>query len=151
MNDKEKETDQIILRDVVKEDLGIFFEHQSDPEANRMAGFAPRDKDAFMAHWDRILADKNIIKKTVIFNGDAAGNIVSFVQAGQREIGYWIGREYWGRGIATRALIEFLSQVRTRPLYAHAAINNIASIRVLEKCGFRKIAEEEEEIVLFLE
>jgi RimJ/RimL family protein N-acetyltransferase len=61
---------------------------------------------------------------------------VSFEQSGEREVGYWIGREYWGKGIATRALSEFLGHVKVRPLYAHVAKHNIASIRVLEKCGF---------------
>jgi RimJ/RimL family protein N-acetyltransferase len=102
-----------------------------------MAAFAARDWNAFMAHWTRVLADETISKKTILFNGRVAGNIVSYVNdAGEREVGYWIGREYWGRGLATRALSQFLDHVRTRPLYARVARHNVASIRVLEKCGF---------------
>ena len=49
--------------------------------------------------------------------------------------------EDWGRGIATRALQEFLELEATRPLYAHAASDNAASIRVLTKCGFLIVGE----------
>jgi RimJ/RimL family protein N-acetyltransferase len=124
---------------VAEGDLPIFFEQQLDPDACYMAAFIardPSDRDAFMAHWARIRADDTITKRTILLDGHVAGNIASFEWNGKREIGYWIGKEYWGRGIATRALSQFLGVVKTRPLYAHAAADNIGSIRVLEKCGF---------------
>jgi RimJ/RimL family protein N-acetyltransferase len=83
------------------------------------------------------MKDETVILKTILFEGQVAGNLVSFVLSGEREVGYWLGREFWGKGIATRALSEFLKQVKERPLYAHVARHNIASLRVLEKCGFR--------------
>ena len=127
----------VLLRDVLESDLPILFEHQLDPTANRMAAITPRDKKAFMAHWrKKILADQTVSKKTVVFDGHVVGNILSFDRSGQREIGYWIAREYWGKGIATRALFQFLRYMTDRPLYAVVAKHNIASIRVLEKCGF---------------
>ncbi len=89
-----------------------------------------------MAHWTKILADETNVLKTILFDGQVAGNIVSWLQSGEREVGYWLGREYWGKGIATRALTAFLEHVKSRPLYAHVAKHNLASIRVLEKCGF---------------
>ena len=125
-----------LLRDVAQDDLPIFFEHQLDADANRMAAFPARDRAAFMAHWARILRDETITKKTIVFGGHVAGNVVSFEHSGKREVGYWIGKEYWGKGLATRALSEFLRNVTVRPLYAGVAKHNIASIRVLEKCGF---------------
>lgn len=126
----------IQLRDVRDSDLPIFFEHQIDPEATQMASFPSRGRDGFMAHWTKTMADKSVVIKTILFNGDVAGNIVCFEQLGEREVGYWLGKEYWGKGIATRALEEFLKQIPTRPLYAHVAKHNIGSRRVLEKCGF---------------
>jgi RimJ/RimL family protein N-acetyltransferase len=57
-------------------------------------------------------------------------------RSGKTLVGYWISREKWGKGVASRALSLFLLQVRTRPLFAHVAKNNLASIRVLQKCGF---------------
>jgi RimJ/RimL family protein N-acetyltransferase len=132
----------IQLRNVQESDLSLFFEQQRDPLANQMAAFLPRDKDAFMAHWAKIMKDETIILKTILFEGQVAGNLVSFVLSGEREVGYLLGRDFWGKGIATRALLEFLKQVKERPLYAHVAKHNIASLRVLEKCGFRLQGEE---------
>ena len=129
----------VSLREVTEADLPIFFEFQLDPEANYMAAFTPRDpsdRDAFMRHCTRILADGSIVKRTILYDGQVAGSIVRFDQDGKPEVGYWIGREYWGKGIATRALLAFLDVVTERPLYAAAARDNLASIRVREKCGF---------------
>ena len=127
----------LILRDVSESDLPIFFEQQLDPEATAMAAFPARDRESFMAHWKKIMADENLIQKTILFDGQVAGNIVSWEQDGVQEVGYWLGREFWGKGIATQALSEFLKQVKTRPLVAHVAKGNIGSQRVLEKCGFK--------------
>jgi RimJ/RimL family protein N-acetyltransferase len=129
-------TGELLLRDVTEGDLPILFEQQLDPEANRMARFPARDRDAFMAHWKRILSDHTVIKKTVLVDGHVAGNVVSFERSGAREVGFWIGREHWGMGIGTKALSEFLRHVEERPLYVRVAKDNAASLRVLEKCGF---------------
>jgi RimJ/RimL family protein N-acetyltransferase len=129
-------TSSVLLRDVIDDDLPILFEHQMDSEANQMAAFTPRERDEFMAHWAKILGDETVDKKTIAYDGQVAGSIVSFVKDGKREVGYWIGREFWGKGIATSALSEFLRHVMVRPLYAHVAEHNVASVRVLEKCGF---------------
>ena len=77
--------------------------------------------------------------KSILVNGKVAGNLVSWVDSGRRLVGYWLGREFWGRGFATGALRLFLQEVKTRPLYAHVARENRASRRVLEKCGFHVV------------
>jgi len=130
------------LRNAVEADLQIFYEQQQDPEAIQMAAFPARNRDAFMAHWLKILADDSVVIKTILVNGDIAGNIVCFDQLGEREVGYWLGKEYWGKGIASQGLTQFLEYIETRPLYAHVAKHNIASRRVLEKCGFKVAAED---------
>ena len=102
-----------------------------------MAAFPARDREAFMAHWTgKILADDTVIKTTIVVRDQVAGNIVCYEQSGKRLVGYWLGRQFWGKGIATRALSEFLAQVTARPLDAYVAKNNVGSIRVLQKCGF---------------
>jgi RimJ/RimL family protein N-acetyltransferase len=126
---------------VTEDDLPIFFDHQWDPEANRVAGFPPRDRDAFMAHWTTILGDASVVVRTVVLDGEVAGNVVVFEFEGRREVGYWIGRAFWGKGVATTALRAFLREVKERPLYAGVAARNLASIRVLEKCGFTRSEE----------
>ncbi len=107
-----------------------------------MAAFPGRDRDAFMAHWARILDDGAAITKTIVLDGRVAGNVGCWELLGERLVGYWIGREFWGRGIATRALLEFLGHVMVRPLFARVAKHNIGSIRVLEKCGFVRCGED---------
>jgi len=125
----------VSLREVAEADLPIFFEHQLDPESTRMAAFPSRNREEFMAHWARNLQNPTAVNRTIVANGEAAGNVVCWEQEGERRIGYWIGREYWGHGIATQALSQFLNQIG-RPLAAHVAKHNAASIRVLQKCGF---------------
>ncbi|MGH2788414.1 MAG: GNAT family N-acetyltransferase [Actinomycetota bacterium] len=137
----------VSLRDVTESDLQIFFEQQLDPDATRMAAFPARDNDAHMAHWHKILADQTVVTKTILFDGGIAGNIVSWEQDDRREVGYWIGKSHWGKGIATAALSEFLEYERTRPLYAYVVKHNVGSIRVLEKCGFSLDSEHNEEDV----
>jgi len=154
-------TNDIQLRDVIETDIPIFFEQQLDPEATQMAAFPSREKDAFVAHWNKIMADDSTLIKTILLNGSVAGNIVCFEQLGEREVGYWLGKEYWGRGIASQALAQFLEYIETRPLYAHVAKHNIASRRVLEKCGFtisgedrffsQILSEDVEEYILVLD
>jgi RimJ/RimL family protein N-acetyltransferase/protein tyrosine phosphatase (PTP) superfamily phosphohydrolase (DUF442 family) len=138
------------LRDVLETDLPIFFEQQLDPDAARMAAFPSRSRDTFMVHWAKILADENVQTQTILFNGQVAGNIVSFEQDGKREVGYWLGKEFWDQGVATRALADFLGQVKVRPLYAYVAKHNLASRRVLEKCGFAFDSEDIEGLILKL-
>jgi RimJ/RimL family protein N-acetyltransferase len=149
-----------VLRDMVEADFPILFEHQRDPEANRMAAFPPRDRDAFSAHWDKVIRNDDVTKKTIVFEGNVAGYIVSFDKEGKRLVGYWIGRDYWGKGLATRALAELIRELTVRPLYAYVARSNVASIRVLEKCGFamsgsrtefdEALGEEVEEVLMEL-
>ncbi|WP_199618118.1 GNAT family N-acetyltransferase [Paenibacillus alkalitolerans] len=137
--------DAVQLRDVTERDLPIFFEYQLDASSNYMAAFTPEDpsdKAAFMNRWSDILANENIIKKTILYNEYVVGNILNFIQFGEPAVGYWIGRQYWGKGIATSALSKFLDYVKVRPLYARAAKDNIGSVRVLEKCGFKIYGED---------
>ena len=105
-----------------------------------MAAFLPRDpsdRDAFLAHWRRILSDPTVITKTILWKGHVAGTVGSFTWwDGKPQVTYWIGKEFWGNGIATQALTELLRLVNNRPLHASTASDNIASIRVLETCGF---------------
>jgi RimJ/RimL family protein N-acetyltransferase len=138
------------LRAVTDDDLPIFFEHQRDPAATTMAAFPARERDDFMEHWTAILADRTLFTRTVLVEGVVAGNVVSWEHDGERDVGYWIGREHWGRGIATAALRLSLEEITARPLHAHVARSNVASIRVLEKCGFIRVREDGDEYLLVL-
>lgn len=148
------------LRDVIASDLAILFEQQADLESSTMAAVPSRDREAFDAYWAKIMADENIILRTIEVNGQTAGHLVSFLIEGERQVGYWLGKEFWGMGIATEALRQFLGVVKTRPLFGRVAKHNPGSRRVLEKCGFKFIGddkyvniakEEVEEFVLRLD
>ena len=132
-----------MLRNVLEGDLQTFFEHQRDPEATSMAAFPTREWDAFMSHWrHKIFENPAAEARTILVDDQVAGYIGSWEQDGKRLIGYWIGREYWGRGIATSALEEYLrTHERERPVYAYVASSNVSSMRVLEKCGFQRAGE----------
>src|SRR5215210_2898613 len=92
---------QVLLREVRAEDLPVFYEHQRDPESVRLAGLPARARDAFGAHWERILADPRITVRAIVADGVLAGQALRFEQGGRHVVGYWLGREHWGRGIAS--------------------------------------------------
>ncbi|MFE0521945.1 GNAT family N-acetyltransferase [Streptomyces sp. NPDC058954] len=152
----------VVLREVHDSDLPVFFRQMNDPEALHMAAFTPKDpadRDTFDAHWKRIRAGGDVLR-TVLVDGDVVGSAAVYGDPGEREVTYWVDRAYWGRGVATAALLALLAEVPERPLYARAAADNAASRRVLEKCGFRLTAratgfanargEEIDEVVLTL-
>lgn len=131
--------DDIRLRPVQDSDLECFFEHLADPQARHMAAFLgldPDDRTAFDAHWERLRADEAVLVRTVLRGDEVAGHVVSFPQDDRREVSYWLGREFWGGGLATSALGRFLELETTRPLFARVAADNDGSVRVLDKCGF---------------
>jgi RimJ/RimL family protein N-acetyltransferase len=153
----------ITLRQVHDSDLPVFYRQMNDPESLRMAAFTPKDpadRDAFDSHWKTIRSSSAVLR-TVLADGDVVGSTAVYGEPGEREVTYWVDRAYWGRGIATAALLGLLREVGERPLFAQAAADNAGSLRVLEKCGFRPTAwatgyahargEEIEEVVLRLE
>jgi RimJ/RimL family protein N-acetyltransferase len=152
------------LREVRDEDLAVLFEQWADPVAAHMAAFtAPdhMDREAFERRWSRLRADKTVINRVIVVDGEVAGSIGSWGGPDERELTYWIGGSYWGKGIATSSLNAFLTVDRSRALHARVASDNVASRRVLEKCGFRVVATERgfaearsaeiEEVMLWLE
>ncbi len=127
------------LRPVVDGDLHVFFAQQLDPMANHLAAFTaaePSDADAFMARWERMLADPFIVKCTIVTPEGIAGYVSSYEHEGRRELTYWLGRDFWNKGIATAAVAAFLTIETRRPIHARAATDNTPSLRVLAKCGF---------------
>ncbi|MEJ3749156.1 GNAT family N-acetyltransferase [Actinomycetes bacterium KLBMP 9797] len=136
-------TDDVVLRDVREADLEAFFAFENDPEATRRSKFPPRDRERFMTHWTtKILGNPTGFVQTAVVAGEPAGNLVAWWKEDRRFIGYWFGRQYWGRGIGTKALALFLEREKTRPLYADPFAGNTASVRLLEKSGFQRCESE---------
>jgi RimJ/RimL family protein N-acetyltransferase len=134
-------TSRVRLRPVEDADLPIFLAHQDDPVAAAMAAFPTRPPDAFFKHWADIRADPTNETRTIVVGDTVVGDIGSWLDDGRRQVGYWIGREHWGRGYATDALRLLLAEIPDRPVFAHVALDNIGSRRVLEHCGFVRIGE----------
>ena len=127
----------VTLRPVEDSDLDALFAQSRDPAAIRMAAFTPEnpdDRHAFDAHMARVRSSPDITHRAVVCDGRLAGSIASFPADGQAEVTYWIDRELWGQGIATRALALLLDLVPARPVYARAASDNAAH------CAFCKNA-----------
>ncbi|NEA62538.1 GNAT family protein [Streptomyces sp. SID12488] len=155
--------DDVQLRDVVEADLEFLLACEHDPEAARRSRFTPRPRDAFMAHWkSKILGDSTVFVQMVTVGSEPAGSIVAWWEGEQgvggrrrRFIGYWLGRPYWGRGVGSVALGHFLLRETNRPLYADPFAGNTASVRLLEKHGFRRTGtvryDDNEHILLVLD
>src|SRR5256714_7633057 len=129
----------VTLREVIQKDLPIFFEHQLDAEATRMAAFPSRDRDAFMAHWAKIMrkeTNETGILNTILADETVAGNVVYWEAAGEPNIAYWLGETPLGKGIPHAGPGPFFAKIEGRPVFAHVANTNFASLRVLQSCGF---------------
>jgi RimJ/RimL family protein N-acetyltransferase len=134
----------VSLRPVRDSDLDAFYEQQADPESVAMAAVPAREREDHFRHWrEEVLPNESGCVRAIVVDGEVAGHIVSFLRdrESEREVGYWVARKFWGRGVATAALAAFLAEEETRrPLIATVATHNAGSLRVLEKCGFEEFA-----------
>lgn len=134
----------VTLRTPTESDLPLFFHHHQDPDALWMAAFTPpnpHDEAVMLGHWRGLMQNAAVDFLSIETEGAVAGSIVCFGPPDDRNVGYWLGREFWGRGVATAALAAYLSQNTQRPLYARVAVDNMGSVRVLQKCGFVKMGQ----------
>ena len=131
---------KITLRPVLATDLPILFQQQLGPEAVAMSAYPAKDRGEFMRHWEGIMKNKNVTARAIVYKEKIAGHIICWKEGKyEQRIGYWIGKEFWRRGIASAAVAEMLVLVNIRPLFAEVANHNTASKRVLEKNGFERL------------
>lgn len=138
-------TDHVTLRPIADGDLPILFEQQRASAAVWMAAFTakdPSDWAAFSAHWAKVLGDPTVTNRIILVDGQVAGAIACHAWFGEPEVSYGLGQEFWGRGIATRALALFLAEVPIRPIHARIVKDNVASQCVLERNGFTVYGED---------
>lgn len=131
------------LRAVELADLPVLFSFQQDPEACRMAAVIARTEASFREVWEKSLSAPRVVPRVILVDERVVGSISCFQQQGVDSVGYWIDRQHWGRGIASAALALLVREVTRRPLHARAARSNAASIRVLERCGFKVVGYED--------
>lgn len=144
--------ESLTLRPVAEQDIDAFFEHQNDPEANKRAAFGaknPGDRVRFFSRWEQMLADQTIVTRTICSGQQVLGYIAHFEQLGRPSLGCWIDRTFWGQGVATVALRQFLLLIKVRPLFARVASHNTACIAVLLRSGFIEVGRENSLSVAF--
>jgi RimJ/RimL family protein N-acetyltransferase len=126
----------LAIRPVEDSDFGTLFEFQSDLESCQMATVPPKTREAYQAHIEKIRANPDCIIRIIEDESTIVGFALSWLAEEGRNLGYWIGRDFWGRGYASQGLALLLQELTERPLVAHVANTNPASKRVLEKNGF---------------
>jgi RimJ/RimL family protein N-acetyltransferase len=136
---------QIVLRPTEIDDLEWFFQFQLDKEAIQLAAFTPKDptdKPAYLTKYSKLLDEPTVNMRTILFDNKIVGSISKFEIDGDAEITYWIDKHFWGKGVTTTALKNFLTIENMRPIFGRVAFDNYGSQRVLEKCGFVKIGKD---------
>jgi len=136
---------QIVLRQTGIDDLEWFFQFQLDKEAIQLAAFTPKDptdKPAYLTKYSKLLDEPTVNMRTILFDNKIVGSISKFEIDGDAEITYWIDKHFWGKGVTTTALKNFLTIENMRPIFGRVAFDNYGSQRVLEKCGFVKIGKD---------
>jgi RimJ/RimL family protein N-acetyltransferase len=136
------------LREIRGADIPILFSYQDDPEANEMAAFPAREEPAFREHLERVRATPGAISRAIVDDEVVVGQIGSWDDQRGRNVGYWIGREHWGKGYATAALRALMEIDPVRPMWAHIVEHNVGSQRVAERCGFVLDHTVQEEVLL---
>lgn len=147
---------QVYLRPTLHADIPRLFEIQLDPAGNDLAGTKPRDLAAFTARWDDILGTPTsppkptgVTPRVIIADGVLVGSINIFPSnapdfpedgAVPNYLGYWLAREHWSRGIATRAIALMLEESSIRPLFARVISHNAASLKALTRNGFEVVS-----------
>jgi ribosomal-protein-alanine N-acetyltransferase len=145
------ETERLILRRLTLEDAPSMFEYAADPEVPRYMTWDPHETidDTYnflqmvLPSYDDPLTDVwtwgIVLKQT----GRVVGGCSIWGRGtnSRAELGYWIGRPFWGRGLvaeAAQAMIKLgFEQMDLNRIEARCFIENTASARVMEKCGMK--------------
>ena len=123
-------------------DIDILFYFQLDKQARYLAAFTNKDstdKSAYLTKFTKLLADTTVNNQTILMGDRIVGSIAKFIMHGDAEITYWLDKNFWGHGIAKKALSDFVKIEHTRPIFGRVAYDNFASQKVLEQTGFVKI------------
>ena len=141
-------TARLLLRPGWAEDAPALAAAIADERIVRNLATAPwpyrlRDAEAFLARpRDPILPSFLVFERTAGEPRLVGSCGLGRTPSGGVELGYWIARHFWGRGLATEAaapLIEIARALRLPRLQASYFLDNPASGRVLEKLGFEPV------------
>lgn len=139
----------MVLREFVAGDADSLAKHANDPAvAEFLREIFPSPYTLQDAQWWVSEGHKlnNSCNRAIVVDGECVGNIGANFGSGEHrftaEIGYWLGRNYWGQGIVTEAVAVFtgylFSNYELQRIIAPVAHENVASIAVLKKSGFSR-------------
>lgn len=144
------ETRRLIIRRWTLVDAEALFKYASDPDVGPAAGWPPhKDVEESRMVIKEVFSNEYTWAMELKETGEAIGCIgfyphgLSNIEIGENdcEIGYWLGKPYWNRGLMTEALREMIDYCFNakgyETLWSDFFIDNPASGRVMEKCGFR--------------
>ena len=149
------ETERLLLRPWLESDAGTLFKYASDPEVGPRAGWPPHKsveesldiiRNVFSAGgmWAVVWKETGEAIGCVGYLTASSSNL--HIAEDECEVGYWIARPYWGKGICTEALQLVIDHCFNEKgfttLLGDYFPSNPASGRVLEKCGFTDTGEE---------
>jgi RimJ/RimL family protein N-acetyltransferase len=132
----------IQLRPVLADDIALFFEHHLEVRPLPVGASITERKATFTEGWEQMLADETVLARTIVSGRDVAGYVICSRQREKPTISSWLGRKFWGHGIATKAVKSFVDLVEERPVYARVAYDNLAALQVLRKIGFAIIGHD---------
>lgn len=143
------ETDRIILRPWFDDDAKALFKYASDPDVGPRAGWPPHKSEEESLEIIRTLFHNDTTWAIELKESGEAIGAIGYgpsceCQLPTREnepiIGYWVAKPFWNQGICTEALRLMLNHIRQTTdipsLISGHFIDNPASGRVMEKCGF---------------
>lgn len=135
------------LRRWSMDDLDSVCKYGGNPNITKnMSDGFPENRDKWRSFIEfAITKDKTILYRAIEIKGEAVGGIGVSVQKDymrkNAELGYWLGEDFWGLGIITRAIIEIVqlsfNKFDINRIFATPFETNYASHRVLEKTGFK--------------
>lgn len=145
------ETKRLKLRGLRPSDAQRIAYFCGDPRVGRNLAMTPIPYLEVTAEgWLLIMRARVGLKKDFVYGVELGGEgLIGCIGAHKRgdgsfEVGYWYGRPFWGRGLASEALAGFLEEARALgPLKSGYFEDNPASGRVLEKAGFAHTGEVE--------
>lgn len=143
------ETDRLLLREFIVADVPAFFRMISDPQVIRYTGdWANTLEEARRGLEERVFEDyrrHGYGRWAVVYK--PVGKVIGFAglkyldDVSEVDLGYRFFPEYWGLGLATeasRAVLAYgFETLQLSRIVGIALVENQASIRVLEKVGFR--------------
>ena len=148
------EGDRIILRPWRESDAETLFTLASDPDVGSRAGWPPHKSVEESLEIIRTIFNNDSTWAIVLKGEEEPIGAIGYgpscdcnlpAREGEPLIGYWVGKPYWNQGICTEALKLMIEHIRTttdiKSLISGHFVDNPASGRVMEKCGFTATGE----------